>query len=92
MNLLRGHGVRSPWAGRRIIWMRCGRMSRVGVAFLLMLSMFPSPYYCQRQWLTCLCSWADGWRGFIDGAFEMGRSSAWRVLKEERDAKRTSKL
>ncbi|CZR67214.1 related to flavin containing amine oxidase [Phialocephala subalpina] len=25
--------------------------------------------------------WADGWRGFIDGAFEAGRAAAWKVLK-----------
>jgi len=36
--------------------------------------------------------WADGWRGFIDGAFEIGRASAWRVLKEDMDQQRTSKL
>jgi hypothetical protein len=25
--------------------------------------------------------WADGWRGFIDGAFEAGRAAVWKVLK-----------
>jgi hypothetical protein len=27
--------------------------------------------------------WADGWRGFIDGAFEAGRAAAWKVLKRD---------
>jgi len=70
-------------------------MNRTGVAFLRMLSKS----LCSRGdvgdlliFFLLICSWADGWRGFIDGAFEMGRSSAWRVLKEERNANRASKL
>jgi len=27
--------------------------------------------------------WADGWRDFIDGAFEAGRAAAWKVLKRD---------
>lgn len=64
----------------------------MGVAFLQMLSELFALYSENEDILTRLRSWADGWRGFIDGAFEIGRSSAWRVLKEERDASRTSKL
>ena len=39
-----------------------------------------------------IISWADGWRGFIDGAFEMGRVAAWRILREDKGKRQTSKL
>jgi hypothetical protein len=48
--------------------------------------------HLKRVRAECCDSWADGWRGFIDGAFEMGRASAWRILKADKDRARTSRL
>ena len=62
------------------------------VVFLLMLSKCPFGYNSGEVCSDSDDSWADGWRGFIDGAFEIGRASAWRILKEARDRQRTSKL
>ncbi|CAF1493983.1 unnamed protein product, partial [Didymodactylos carnosus] len=36
----------------------------------------------ERLWMVS-SDWADGWRGFIDGAIEMGAKAAWSILSEE---------